>query len=412
MVPLTIHYLNKDQYGIWLTLSAIIGWFSFFDIGLGNGLRNKLVEAIANKDFNLARSYISTAYQILAITFGTIIVLFFGINYFLNWSAILNAPIALKDELSQLALITFSFFCLRFIFNLISSILFAVQYAAMNNLVTTLGNVLSFTLIYCLQFLINGSLFWVGTIFSSVPVIILFILSIILFSSRLKYLRPSFRHVNFKLISGMMGLGYKFFIIQIAGVVLFSCTEIMITQLFGPGEVTAYNIAFRYFSVLTMINGIILTPLWSAFTDAYAKNDREWIWKMVKKLNLISLIFAGLGAIMILVSDDIYKLWVGESVKIDKSISIAMGLFVIASILAAPYNTFINGVGKIRLQYYAAIFSIIGTIPLAFFFTKSLSMGTAGIIAATLSTTIPCTILYKIQFNKIMKSQATGIWNK
>ncbi|MNE39530.1 hypothetical protein D3C80_1334880 [compost metagenome] len=115
---------------------------------------------------------------------------------------------------------------------------------------------------------------------------------------------------------------------------------------------------------------------------------------------------------MILVSDDIYKLWVGESVKIDKSISIAMGLFVIASILAAPYNTFINGVGKIRLQYYAAIFSIIGTIPLAFFFTKSLSMGTAGIIAATLSTTIPCTILYKIQFNKIMKSQATGIWNK
>jgi len=37
LVPLTIHYVNATQYGIWLTLSSLIGWFSFFDVGLGNG---------------------------------------------------------------------------------------------------------------------------------------------------------------------------------------------------------------------------------------------------------------------------------------------------------------------------------------------------------------------------------------
>ena len=43
LVPLTINYVNPSQYGIWLTLSSIIAWFSFFDVGFGNGLRNRLV---------------------------------------------------------------------------------------------------------------------------------------------------------------------------------------------------------------------------------------------------------------------------------------------------------------------------------------------------------------------------------
>src|ERR1700755_3062645 len=55
LVPLTIHYVNPTQYGIWLTLSSIIGWFAFFDIGFGNGLRNKFAEAIAKDDHVLAR---------------------------------------------------------------------------------------------------------------------------------------------------------------------------------------------------------------------------------------------------------------------------------------------------------------------------------------------------------------------
>ncbi|MBC7451263.1 MAG: hypothetical protein H7259_07215, partial [Cytophagales bacterium] len=47
LLPLTMHYVNDTKYGVWLTLSSIIGWLGFFDIGFGNGLRNKLAEAIA-----------------------------------------------------------------------------------------------------------------------------------------------------------------------------------------------------------------------------------------------------------------------------------------------------------------------------------------------------------------------------
>ena len=42
LVPLTINYINSARYGIWLTLSSIVAWFSFFDIGLTQGLRNNI----------------------------------------------------------------------------------------------------------------------------------------------------------------------------------------------------------------------------------------------------------------------------------------------------------------------------------------------------------------------------------
>ena len=67
LVPLTINYVNSSRYGIWLTLSSIVAWLSFFDIGLSQGLRNKFAEARAKNDDSIAQVYVSTTYALLAL---------------------------------------------------------------------------------------------------------------------------------------------------------------------------------------------------------------------------------------------------------------------------------------------------------------------------------------------------------
>ena len=61
LVPLTINYVNPTRYGIWLTLSSVIGWCGFFDIGFGNGLKNRFAEARASCNTERARIYLSPA---------------------------------------------------------------------------------------------------------------------------------------------------------------------------------------------------------------------------------------------------------------------------------------------------------------------------------------------------------------
>lgn len=66
IVPITINYLNNEVYGIWMTITSILYWITTFDIGLGNGMRNYLAEALATNDTKLGKKYISTTMLLLA----------------------------------------------------------------------------------------------------------------------------------------------------------------------------------------------------------------------------------------------------------------------------------------------------------------------------------------------------------
>ena len=59
--PITLAYLSPAKFGIFLTLTSVIDWFGQLDVGIGNGLRNRLGEAIADGEDEKARGYVSTA---------------------------------------------------------------------------------------------------------------------------------------------------------------------------------------------------------------------------------------------------------------------------------------------------------------------------------------------------------------
>jgi O-antigen/teichoic acid export membrane protein len=126
-VPLTVSYVNPLRYGIWLALSSIIGWFSYFDIGFGNGLRNKFAESIAKKEYDTARIYVSTTYAVITALALFCILIFVFVNPFISWTKILNAPAGMAKELEWLALIVFIFFWMQFVLQLITTIITANQ---------------------------------------------------------------------------------------------------------------------------------------------------------------------------------------------------------------------------------------------------------------------------------------------
>jgi O-antigen/teichoic acid export membrane protein len=412
LVPLTIDYLDKYQYGIWLTLASVLGWFSFFDVGIGNGLRNKLSITLANKDFKLARIYISTSYAFISLIFISLIIIFWFVNPFIDWVRVLNAPAELSNDLSKLTFYIFSFFSLRFIFGLIGNILYADQKPALNNMIGPLGSLFALIIILILKKAVPGSLFWVGIVYGGTPLLVYVIFTFVLFKYKYEKIAPSLKFVQFKYLKDVLGLGMQFFIIQIAALVLFTTSNFLLSQFYGPEEVTAYNIAFRYFTAISMVFGIILTPYWSAITEAYTKKDFAWIQSTMKKLELIAYVFIVISIVMFFVADKVYLLWVGPTVIVPKSVSLMMTLYVIISLLGSTTNTFVNGTGKVRLQLYTAVISIIITIPLAILFCKVWDFGPAGVIAATLCTTFPTMILWRVQYQKIINGNATGIWIK
>ena len=91
LVPLTINYLDTENYGVWLTLSSFVSWFSFFDIGLGNGLRNKFAEAKALGNVEEAQAFVSTAYYAIGCISLVAICAFLCVNGHASWVDVFNA---------------------------------------------------------------------------------------------------------------------------------------------------------------------------------------------------------------------------------------------------------------------------------------------------------------------------------
>jgi O-antigen/teichoic acid export membrane protein len=409
LVPLTLHFLNPTEYGIWLTLSSIMIWINFFDIGLGNGLRNKLAEALANKDDLLGQAYVSTTFALLSILTFSLFLIFVVIEPFLDWTEILNVKSSASYNFSTIVIVVFIFFCLQFIFKLVGIILVADQKPAFNDLINVIGNALSLLTIFILSRTVNGSLPYVAYTFSATPVAVLLTAYLIVFRGRYSFLKPKIRAVDFAYTKDLLGLGVKFFILQIASLIIFSTSNIIITQLFGPEKVTLYNIAFKYFCIVTMAFNIIITPMWTAITDAFIKDDIVWIKLSVKRMGQIWVIGTLVAILMVALSNFAYKIWVGSEIHIPLEYSIALGIFVTISNWNNIFAFFLNGVGKIKLSLYTSIIQAALYLPLALILGKF--WGVLGVVLAINVVLILSSVLSPIQYHKIITKSAEGIWN-
>jgi len=408
LLPITLHYINATEYGIWLTLTSIIGWFSFFDIGFGNGLRNKFTEAVSKGQHELARIYVSTTYAILTIIISIVLVVFFFINPLIDWAQILNASDVMIRELRLLALIVFAFFCIQFVLQLLTTILTANQQPAKASLFNFLGSLLSLLIIFFLTKTTKGNLIYLGAVFSFAPVFVLVVASFWCFLGEYRKYIPSIRYVKFAFAKDLMSLGLKFFIIQIAFVIFYQTSNIIIAQLFGPEEVTSYNVAYKYFGIIPMLFGIVLAPFWSAFTEAWHKNDKAWMESTMKRFKLLCVLVLVLAILMFIFSPIVYRIWVGKEVYVSLSVSAVMAAYVVINAWNGIHSNFLNGIGKVKLQLFISLIGSVINIPLAIFFGQNL--GIYGVVLSTTIISLISAIFLPIQYHKIMHNKARGIW--
>lgn len=411
MLPVTLNYVNASQYGIWLTLSSIVTWFSFFDIGLTQGLRNKFAEARAKNQDSLARVYVSTTYAILIGVFSSLWLIFLFANHWINWSSILKVPNDSQNELVTLALIVFTYFCLRFVFRIINTILIADQKPALSSLLDLSGQALSLFIIFVLARTTEGSLIKLGLALCVSPIAILIFTNIWLFSGKYKKFKPRFADVNFSYGKQLLSLGIVFFVIQVASIIQYQTANIIIARNFGTADVTSYNVVYRYFGVLTMLSSIFLTPLWSASTEAFFKNDLIWIKNAMKKYNILNLLLISLGIIMLAISGTMYRLWLGEG-KVDIQFSLSLWGFIYVNVIifGAKYVSFLNGINALRIQFLSSLISPLLYVAAAILLIKHYHFGANSLFIASVIANFNAYLLAPIQYHKIVNKKKKGIW--
>ena len=410
LVPITLNYLGTKEYGVWITLTTLIAWFSFFDIGLGHGLRNKYAEAKAQNDETNVRKYVSTAFYLLVLLSFLIFLIVLVASRFINWAMILNAPQALAPQLNILAIIVAGTFCIRFVVNIVSTLLTADQEPSIPALIGLLGQCLSLLVVYLITKLTTSSLLYIGIALSLSQIFPLVLAFIYLFSTKYKTIFPSLSYFSKPHIRSIFSLGIRFFVIQITALVIFQSNNIIIAHVCGLEDVTKFNIAYKYIYILTMAFSTFVNPLWSAITEAYIKEDTLWINNIIKRLNQLLLLLAFAGIILIMISPFVYKIWLNNTFTPNFVLLSLLLLYFIFYSRSLLYRSFMNGAGKISLQFIVTFIQSLLHIPFAILMGKYI--GLPGIVMVMILWAFINAIWEHIQFSRNINKTAKGIWNR
>ena len=139
----------KDQnvLGVWYTVLSVLTWVLNFDLGVGNGLRNKLALALAVNDQERARQVISSAYFMIGGLMLVLTAAGLTLIPLADWNGFFNveADLISGETLAQVVRYAFIGIALQFFLRLISSILYALQKSAVNDAISLVTSVLLLT---------------------------------------------------------------------------------------------------------------------------------------------------------------------------------------------------------------------------------------------------------------------------
>lgn len=362
--PAYISYFNGSPLlGIWLALVAMLTWIINFDLGIGNGLRNKIVSFLLKKDYKKIKEYISSAYIMLCIISLFFLIVGVIAISIINWNKVFNISndVIQNDDLKKVVITSFFGVLLYFVLKIITSILLAMEKVAIVNFLQLSTNFLN--LIYILIIkednpkvaLIKLAYFYIFSL--NIPYIIA---TVLLFFTSLKKCRPDVKYWNKRVATQISTLGGKFFFIQVMLMIINSTNELIITNIYGPQYVVEYQIYYKIFYLVVTMFSLITNPIWSNVSVAYSMKNFDWIRKIRLQLKKVSYI-ASIGLVLLVfMFPKLSEIWLGEkNIIYNYKIGMLFAFYCIIMIKVLSETAIANGINLLKMQM---IFFTIGAV--------------------------------------------------
>lgn len=403
MYPLLITLLGVSNYGCWLTISSIATWMTFFEFGLGTGLKNQLGKAIAHNNYTEAKELVSTAYFIIGCIVCVMFIVFFLFKDIIDWTSLLNTTID-KSTLESFVTIMVCTYFMAFFLKLIGNVASANQEPFIEKIITSCVQAVCFIIVILLTYLHINNILVLSIYWGVSTVVVWIVFSVTLYLNRYRRYIPSLKKINYIRLRPLLDIGLKFFVIQLSIIVITGSTNFIITKYISSSEVVTYNAAYKLFNLAQVLYAIIIAPTWPAFVDAIEKKDYDWIKRIVRKMMRIWLIISLVMFVILLASPIIFNLWLGKQVIIPFKLSALLFIYFTSMSFGGIFNMYVNASGKLKAQMISWVLIAIIYIPFVIFLIQQFKLGIyavgIGLLLSNIYYLIIAPLQYKIYINR------------
>jgi O-antigen/teichoic acid export membrane protein len=386
-VPLTLKYLGNERFGLWMTISSVLAMATFADFGVGNGVLNAVAKAFGKDDLEGIRKAVSSGFALLSSIAALLLLSFFAIYRFINWADFFRvvSPQARSEAGPALAVFAVCF-ALNISMDVVQRVQLGLQQGYRYGLWQLCGSAAGFIGV------LGGIYLHVG-----LPVLVVAIAGAPIFATALNTfhffgfvrsdLRPNLTFVTRDSTSQIAKLGGLFFVLQVVVAVSFSADNFIVARTLGAVNVPEYAIPQRLFALITMMSGVLVTPLWPAYGEAISRGDLVWVRRTLRRSLLLVLgASCAASSLLLLLAPTVIHWWIGSRIHPPFFLLLGLAIWSMIECCGTALAMFLNGSAAVRFQIYISITFGIVCIALKVFLVKHL--GLIGVPWATIASYI------------------------
>lgn len=415
-IPSYMSYFSEDvSLGFWFTILSLLLWVLNFDLGIGNGLRNELVDHIELNNNKSIKMTLSSAYGFVSSVSIVLFSVFLLVQNHIDWNALFKIstiyirPIDLKISIKILFLGVLSQMILR----TITYVLFALQKAHIVHLINIPTNILLISAVNILIFLgYKNNLILISSVYAISITMPLIFITIILYLKRYRLYRPEFKLIKIPIMRNLLRSGIVFLWLSLMTMIIQSSNEFLITRFISAREVIPYSLYHKIYFTFSTVMIIMISPVWSMVTKAKSEKDYKWVLKIYRILFIISTIMFIMMVIGSLLIQFVFNIWLrSNSIETKYSIAVLFSLYSYLFINMSIISAISNGMNFLKSQAIILTIVAIINIPLAFLISR-FEQSFISIVIANIFSIIPFVAIQGAIIYKEIKKNLRSVTNE
>ncbi|HEY4011333.1 MAG TPA: oligosaccharide flippase family protein [Acidobacteriaceae bacterium] len=350
-LPLTVRYLGAQQFGIWVTVSSTVMMLSVMDLGVANTLTTMISRAYARGDRVAARQYYATAYWVSTAVSVLIAVVAVIAWPHLHWGAFFKVTDpGLAHEVSICVAIALAFFLLNLPLNLVNRVLSGYQQTQITNYFTLISNIMGLIAILTVIKL-HGSLVMLMLVYSAALMSGTLILNGWVNLWNRPWLFPAPTAVQPEVLRSLLGSGVGFFLLQIAGLIVYNSDNLVISHYLGAANVVPYSVTWKLAGYASVLQTAIFPSLWPAYAEAYERGDYTWVRKTFWRGTRLAMgAVAAAVTVLVLVGRPLIRWYIGPAAVPDEILLITICAWTLMSTGMDLQACFLAAINRVRMQ--------------------------------------------------------------
>lgn len=352
-VPLALHFLSNERFGLWTLMSSIALYLGLIDFGMSGSVARLLIDHKDNRGGGEYGSLVKTGSLVLlvqgAIAFAA------GFAFAPLLCRLLRIEPQFRHEFIALMTWQCAVLAVSFASRIFNHLLTAHQRFDIVNYGQVAAMLLNLAFLWCFFVLRQG-------VFSLVWASLLSLLGANLICAgacwRLQLFPPAgaWGRVSRRHFKELFGYGKDVFLVALGGQLILSSQPLIVTGCLGLAAQNAWSIATRAFAMISQAIWRIFDYSGPAFSEMMVRGEKELLRERYRSVLIVSASLGGVASVcFVLCNSAFVTVWTHGKIAWSPINDLLLGVWVIVLSILHCHDTFVlltKKVGAMRYVFF------------------------------------------------------------